>query len=164
MASSPKLAVIAAACMLMFLFLPLVYVSGTVMGISTGGSSMSGSQMAGWTAWFGFLAFVAAAASRYVPQLAQYRLIIDIAAFVMVAVVVIYLFVASPIATAAQQVSQMQNQFSGLMAGVPGRPSANMPAAASFSIVPHIGVLFLIVAPIALFLAKRRERAAVPVI
>lgn len=163
MDSPPALAAVAAACMLVFLFLPLVYVSSKVIGISAGGVSMSGSQMAGWTAWLGLIAFAAAAASRYLPQFAQYRSTADIAAFIMAGLIVIYLFMASPLASAAEQVSEMQSQLGGLMAGIPGAPRAAMRDAASFSVMPHIGSVFLVAAPIALFLARRRERMIAPV-
>ena len=170
-ASTPsKLAVVAAVCMLLFLVLPAAYVSGTVMGISSS-LSFSGSQMGGWTAWLAFVVFAAAAATRLVPSIAQYRQLVDLVAFGMLAAVLLYAVLASPIAAASQQMSQVQNQFSGLTGGDLGRGMgagmgngfgrnvAPTPPPVSFSVLPHVGVLFFVLAPVLLFAARRRERA-----
>lgn len=167
MGSSAKLAALAAACMLLFLLLPTLRVSGSVMGIATA-ASFSGGEMGGWAAWVALLAFAAAAATRFVSSIAQYRRILDLAAFAMVAVVLVYAALASPIATAAQQVHQAQAQFGGLMggglggsAGGFGRAPVQVQSPVSFSVLPHVGALFFVAAPVFLFLAARRERATV---
>ena len=165
MGSSRKLAVLAAACMLLSLLLPALRVSGSVMGIATA-ASFSGGEMGGWTAWVALLTFAAATATRFVPSIAQYRRILDLMAFAMVAVVLVYAAFASPIATAAQQVHQAQAQFGGLMGGGLGgsagggfgRAPVQVQSPASFSVLPHIGALFFAGAPVFLFLATRRER------
>ncbi len=164
----PKLAVVSTVCMLLFLVLPAAYVSGSMMGISSA-MSFSGSQMGGWTAWLALVAFAAAAATRFVPPIARYRRVADLVAFGMVAAVLIYAILASPIAEAAQQVHQVQAQFGGLVGGDLGRNLGGgfgrnlppIPPAVSFSVLPHIGVLPFVLAPLFLFMAKRRERVAV---
>ena len=165
MSAPSKLAVVAVGCMLLFLVLPAAYVSGSFMGISSG-MSFSGSQMGGWTAWLALVAFAVAAATRFVPSIALYRRVADLVAFGMVAAVLIYAVVASPIAEAAQQVHQVQVQFGSLVGGDLGRNlgggfGRNLPPPpppVSVSVLPHIGVLFLILAPVSLMVARRRER------
>lgn len=156
LASPSKLSVGAAGCMLLFLFLPAVYVSSTMMGMAAGGSSISGSQLAGWAAWLSFAAFAMAATSRFVPPLAPYKKLLDLAAFTLVIVALLYATFGGPLASAAQQINQMQHQFGGLPGVQPGA-AARTPFA-SISIIPHIGALSFLVAPVALFLAQRRER------
>ena len=171
MGSSPKLAALAAACMLLFLFLPAMRVSGSFIGISSV-VSFTGSEMGGWTAWVDVMAFVAAAATRFVPAIVSYRRILDLVALVIVVAVLVYAVFASPIATAAQQVHQAQAQLGGLMGGSLGggmgggfgRNAASMQSPVSFSVLPHIGVVPFLLAPVFLFLARRRERLmALPV-
>ena len=164
MGSSSKLAVLAAACMLLFLFLPALRVTGSVMGIATT-ASFSGGEMGGWTAWIALLAFASAAATRFVPSIAQYRRIFDLVAFAMVAVVLVYAVFASPIATAAQQVHQAQAQFGGLVGGGIGsaaggfrRTPVQVQSPVSFSVLPHIGGLFFVLSPAFLFMARHREQ------
>ena len=166
-ASSAKLAVVAAVCMLLFLVLPVLRFSGSVMGISTT-VSFDGNEMGGWTAWAALVAFAAAAATRFVPSIIPYRRILDLLAFVMVAAVVVYAVLASPLAEASRQVHQAQAQFGGLMgggldggmAGGFGRNTAPVTSPVAFSVLPHVGVLFFVLAPVLLFLARRRERTA----
>ena len=164
MGSSPKLAALAAACMLLFLFLPAMRVSGSFIGISSV-VSFTGSEMGGWTAWVAVMAFVAAAATRFVPAIVPYRRILDLVALVMVVAVLVYAMLASPISEASQQVHQAQTQFGSLMgggmAGGFGRNATRGPSPVSFSILPHIGVLPFVLAPVFLFMAGRRERAVV---
>jgi hypothetical protein len=167
MISSPKLAAVAAVCMLPFLMLPAAYVSGSFMGISSGGLSFSGSQIGGWTAWLAFVAFVASATTRFVPSIALYRRLADFVAFGMTVAVLIYAAFASPIADAVHQVHQVQAQFGGLVGGDLGRNlgasfGRNMPPPpVSFLVLPQIGILPFVLAPLLLAMAKRRERVAV---
>ncbi len=168
-----KLAATAAVCMLLCLLLPAIYVSASVLGISSS-LSFSGSQMGGWTAWVAFVAFAAAAATRFVPSILQYRQLVDLIAFGMLAAVLLYVVLASPIAAAVQQVHQVQNQFGSLLGGDLGRGMgagfgngfghnvAPVPPPGSFSVLPHIGTLFFVLAPMFLFAARRRERVMLP--
>ena len=157
--------------MLLFLFLPATRVSGSFIGISSV-VSFTGSEMGGWTAWVAVMAFVAATATRFVPSIVPYRRILDLVALVMVVAVLVYAVFASPIATAAQQVHQAQAQLGGLMggglggsaAGGFGRAPVQVQSPVSFSVLPHVGVVPFLLAPVFLFLARRRERLmALPV-
>ncbi len=162
MGSSPKLAALAAACMLLFLLLPALRVSGSVLGIATA-ASFSGGEIGGWTAWVAVMAFVAAAATRFVPSIVPYRRILDLVALVMVGAVLVYAVLASPIAEASQQLHQAQTQFGGLMGGGLGGGFGRNPTGVQspVSVLPHVGVLAFVLAPVLLFIARRRERAMV---
>ena len=161
LASPTKLTVGAAIFMALFVVSPTVLINSTLMGVSASSVSVSGSGLAGVPAWIAFFIFGAVAVSRFVEALLPYRKLLEMAAFGMVAVVVLWALFGGPIAEALQQIRGMQNQMSGLVGGLRLPAGVGMPSQplASVSIYPHIGALFFVFAPVALFLAKRRDAA-----
>lgn len=158
--SPVKLAVGAALCMLLFLFMPAVYISSSVMGFATGGITVSGTELAGWAAWFSFFAFSAAAASRFSTPLGPYKKLLDLLAFGMAAVALFYAVFGGPVASTLHQVNEMTSQVGGLLGGAArGFAPTSTPQIGSVSIIPHIGVILFLLAPAALLQAKRRENA-----
>ena len=154
MASPIKLAATAAGCVFLALFLPAVSVSGSAFGINGGSTSVSGVGVAGFTAWLTFLAFAGAAISRLNVGITQYRKLLDQASFGMFVITTLWAFFGGPIASEMKQISNVQGQVSGFL----GTGNASM--IASVSVYPSIGVVLFVMAPVALFLAKKRERAA----
>ena len=155
--SPSKLVIAAAGCMLLFLFLPTLYVSGTATGIAAGGFSLDGAQLAGGAAWLTLLLFTLAAASRFLPPLAPYRSLLDQAAFATVGIAILYVALASPVASGMRQIGEARGVVGGMFGNI-GAPAAA--PLACVSVVPHVGALLFLAAPVGLFLARRRERAA----
>lgn len=156
--SSPgQLAIAAAACVFLAAVTPVISVSGSFMGMASASSGINGNEATGPFAWVAVAAFAMAAASRYLAQLKPYSNILDIAAWVLLAAAAVWAFVGGPVVSALGQA----NQLMGGMGGAPGgranpfgAPGLS-PAAASMSVGPSIGIVFLLLAPAALFLARR---------
>lgn len=158
MQSAPKMVVGAAVCMLLATLLPVVGLSTNIMGVA-GSQSFSGSETVGAVAWLAFLVFATAAAARFVPALYPYSKLIDMAAFAMVGIALIWAFVGGPVASGVHQANEVQSQFGGLLGGAPPRGGGPPASLATFSMYPHVGLIFFVLAPVLLLLARRREPA-----
>lgn len=130
----PHLVAAAALLMLLTLFLPVANLSIEANGVSTGASPVSGAAASGVIGWLAFLAVAAAAASRYLPAIAQYRKWLDIAALVLMALATLYGLLS------------IMNAASQLQAAMP---------LGSVSATPWIGLLTLVLAAAAMVLARR---------
>ena len=161
--SSPgQLALAAAACAILAAVTPVISLSGSFMGIASGSTSVSGEAAAGTFAWIAVAAFALAAASRYLVQLKPYSSILDVAAWALLAVAVVWAFIGGPAVSELNQAKQLLGGLSGLGGPPGGRaspfggPSISRPAV-SMSVVPSIGIVFLLLAPAALFFARKAQ-------
>ncbi len=164
MASAGYLAIAACVFMLLAAVLPVATLSATIngtemgglQGVAGGGVSATGATAGGVLGWLALFAFAGAAAARFVRELAPFRNLVDYAAFSLLAAAVLWSFYDGPIATQVRTVGQLSNMFGGAAGAHAG---SGMPALA-VSVSPGIGMLFVVLAPVALFLARRREVAA----
>ncbi len=128
-----------------------------VRSIGGGSASQSGAAAAGTLGWFAVLAFAGSAASRFVREMAPFKRRIDAVAFIILVAAIVWAFTDGPV---ADQV-RTSRQVSGMFQGMDGRAgaSAGVPAIA-ISVLPGLGSLFVVLAPLALVLARRRETEA----
>lgn len=154
LAAPPKLAVLAAACMALALFLPVLSYTVTVFGVPGPSGTVTGAGAAGWAAWVAALAFALAAWSRFAPALAPYAGLLDLAAFGTTALAVVWAALGGPVAA---------DLWPGHAAPVlRGADGASIPPMASASFHPSLGAVPFVLAPVLLALAKRRERRRAP--
>lgn len=152
----PKLVAAAVVCLLLYLFLPAVDMSGQAFGIASETGSLTGSDLTGAAGWLTLVALVVASLTRFVPLMLPYRNLADSAALVLVVLTVLYAVFGSPAAKALEQVNQAQGQLSNLMGNAPGR--LPMQSAASLSVTPNVGGAFFVLAPVLLLIARLRGR------
>lgn len=169
MSSAGYLAIAAAVCALLAALLPVVTLSANIGGTdmaglqSVGGGSVdpTGASLSGSLGWLAILAFAGAAAARFVRELAPFKRLIDMAAFALLAVAVIWSATEGPLATQIRTAGEVSHMFDGAAGGPAGARAAGMPTIA-VTVLPSIGCLFLLLAPVALVLARRREAAPAP--
>ena len=169
MSSAGYLAIAAAVFLVLAAVLPVVTLSanigGTDMaglrGVAGGSVNPTGASLSGSLGWLAILAFAAAAAARFVRELAPFRRQIDITAFALLALAVIWSATEGPLATQIRTAGEVSKMFDGLGGATGGAGRAAMPTIA-VTVLPSIGTLFILLAPIALVLARRREAVAAP--
>ena len=162
MDSAGYLAIAAAVCLLLAAMLPVATLSASMggadlpglKGVGGGAVSANGASAAGALGWLALLAFVGSAAARFVRELASYARRIDMAAFALLAAAVVWSVSDGPLAMQMQAAGQVSRMFDGMTGtGGPAVPTL------AVSIMPSIGSLFVVLAPVALVLARRRETA-----
>lgn len=153
--SSPlRLSIIAASVVLVSLFVPVVGISASFLGLQGPAVLANGIQFAGWIAWVTLFAFVFAAAARFAASLERYKDPLDFFAFAMAIIAVLWGLFSGPVVEELEGASRIGGVLGGVMTGVGGTN------AASFSMYPHIGTLLFLSAPVFLFRARRCERKA----
>ena len=165
MSSAGYLAIAAAVFVLLAAVLPVVSLSASLAGtdmagvtsVAGGSVSPTGANVGGSLGWLAILAFVAAAA-RFVRELAPFKRQIDIAAFTFLALAVIWSATEGPVATQMRTAGEVSHMFDG-MGGSPGGTSRPMMPTIAVTVLPGIGSLFVLLAPITLMMARRREAA-----
>ena len=166
MSSAGYLAIAAAVFVLLAAVLPVVSLSARLgatdmaglTSVAGGSVNPTGANVGGSLGWLAILAFVAAAAARFVRELAPFKRQIDIAAFAFLALAVVWSATEGPVATQIRTAGQVSHMFDG-MAGSPGGVSRPVMPTIAVTVLPGIGSLFVLLAPIALVLARRREAA-----
>ena len=162
MDSAGYLAIAAAVFLLLAAILPVATLSASMGGTempglrSVGGGAVSatGASAGGALGWLALLAFVGSAAARFFSELVPFARRIDMAAFALLAAAVVWSVSDGPLATQMRAAGQVSHMFDG-MAGTGGPAMPTL----SVSILPSIGSLFVMLAPVALVLARRREAA-----
>ena len=156
--SGRKLAVIAAASMLLTTVIPVLSVSGNVMGLGGGSIGASAVDLAGLLGWVVALLFVGAAAARFLQALKPYRNLLDMAALGLFAIAVVWACLGGPTVTDLKALSSQMKGFSGLMNGPSNGAfgGASPRSAVAISVLPSFGMLFLVLAPVALLMARRK--------
>lgn len=153
--AAKPLSVVAAACVLLALLTPMVTFTGTTLGI-TQSLSFTGAYLADWTGWLCLLTFMVAVATRFIPSAAPYMKLADLAAFAGLGAGLVWSFFFGPLSVHLAQMAELERVGASLGQFVGGMRAPGMPQMiSSVSIMPHIGVLFLALAPCALLLARR---------
>lgn len=153
--AAKPLSVIAAVSVLLALFTPMVTFTGVTLGISSS-SALTGAYLADWTGWLCLLTFIVAAAKRFIPAAEPYLKLADLAAFAGLGAGLVWSLFFDPLTVHLAQMAELERVGASLGQFVGGMRAPGMPQMiSSVSIMPHIGVLFLALAPCALLLARR---------
>ncbi len=158
---SSKLASGAAVSMLLCMLLPCVSLQVSFLG-----GSLNGEQVVGWVGWVTFLVFALAALTRFAPVIIAYKNLLDLAAFTMLVVTILYAVLGSPVAQSLSQAAQfsesMQQEEANNSYSRDFRyRQANQAAKKdlfSTALTPQPGLIFFVMAPLLLVVARRRER------
>ena len=169
MESSGYLAISAVVFLLLAAMLPVATFSASLGGtevdglrsVGGGATAVTGASAAGVVGWLAVLLFIAAAASRFVRELAPFKRLFDIAALAFLAVAVVWSVTDGPMAVQMNTARQVSHMLDGFASASGGAPRTALPTIA-VSLMPSIGSLFVILAPVALVMARRRESMAGP--
>jgi hypothetical protein len=152
--------------MLLFIYMPCVSVADLGDFATT-----SGKQLVGWIAWITFFAFALAAITRFIPDMIAYKNLLDVSAFAMVLVTILYAAIGSPIAQLLKDNQRYlannshPQSFNPCLRNDYACSAGRAPTATEdFSLTylaplrPEVGSVFFVLAPFLLIVARRRER------
>ena len=142
LSSERKLSIVPVISLAFGAILPVVSISTYFRGEIDFSSSYSGFELAGLATLAAIAAFGLAAYARFNPALLRYTNLVDWLALVVLVAAMVWPFFAD-------------NQLTMLIDLSRSRPTR------SYSLLPHVGTLFVLLAPTALFLVRRLPRLQV---